>query len=119
MDEESSYITAYVRKLEKYVRTLPAMRQLTSLDRQDRERLHALEDKLGEARRLANDAATSDDAQVKMASFEHCHKELEDFRAALLLASHTDVVNAVDVAQLSAMADEVADLVKKRERSLQ
>jgi hypothetical protein len=119
MDEESSFITAYLRKLEKYVRTLPNMQQLTSLDRQDRERLRALEDTLSEARRLANDAATTDTSSIKHASFQYCQEQLEAFRSALLLASHTNLVDVVDVAQLSAMADEVADLVKKRKAALQ
>lgn len=118
MDEESAFITTALRKLEKYVRTLPSVRQLRSLGREDRQRLGALEDSLGEARRLANDAATSDQVVVKIASFDHCQEELENFRTALLAASHTDLVDAVDVAQLSAMADQVADLVKKRKAAL-
>ena len=118
MDEESAYITAALRKLEKYVRTLPSVREARSLGREDRQRLNALEDALGEARRLANDAATSDRVDVKLASFDYCQEELENFRKALLAASHTDLVDGVDVAQLSAMADKVAYLVKKRKADL-
>jgi hypothetical protein len=114
MDEEGAYITTALRKIEKYVRTLPAMRQATKLGREDRQRLGALEDTLGEARRLANDAATSDQLSVKQASSTHCREQLEAFRTALLAASHTNLVDVVDVAHLSAMADQVADLVKRR-----
>jgi isopropylmalate/homocitrate/citramalate synthase len=71
------------------------------------------------ARRLANDAATSDVPSIKQTSLTHCKEQLEAFRTALLLASHTNLVDTVDVAQLSAMADEVADLVKRREHGLQ
>lgn len=118
MDEESSYITSQLRKLEKYVRTLPNMRGATSLPRAQRDSLLDLQDALADARKLAHDAATSEVLVVKIASYQRCVEGLEQFRQALLMASQFDLVDTVDVAQLSAMADLVADVVTVQVRRL-
>lgn len=114
MDEASGYITTELRKLEKYVRILPSMKRVRDLDRAARESLLDMQDALSEARRLANDAAMSDKPDVKVASFGRSQEQLEVFREAILRASQFDTVDAADVAQLSAMADQVYDLIHKR-----
>jgi hypothetical protein len=114
MDEESAYITIELRKLEKYVRVLPTLRHVRELERAARESALDMQDSLSEARRLANDSALSDKPDVKTASFARSQEQLENFREALLRASQYDLVDAADVAQLSAMAEQVNDLIRKR-----
>jgi hypothetical protein len=114
MDEEAAYLTTSLLKLEKYIRTLPNVRGASELERAERESALALPDAVSEARRLANDAATADDSGVKLSSLRYCQEQLEQFREALLKASQYDLVDAVDVAQLSAMADQANDLIVRR-----
>lgn len=114
MDEAGGYITAELRKLEKYVRILPCVKRARDLDRAARESLLDMQDALSEARRLANDAAMTDNPDVKVASFGRSQEQLEGFREAILRASQFDLVDAADVAQLSAMAEQVHDLIRKR-----
>jgi hypothetical protein len=118
MDEESVVITVQLRKLEKYLRTLPIMRKATMLERKRREALFAMEDALGEASRLARDAANGEELTVRRSSFARCREQLETFRQALLNASQHDLVDAVDVAHLSAMADQANDLVRIQEKRM-
>lgn len=114
MDEESSYISTELLKLEKYVRTLETMRNATTLSRVERDHMFDLRDTLADARKLANDAATSEITDIKLSSFSRCQEQLEAFREALLAASQYNLVDTVDVAHLSAMADKAYDLIRHR-----
>jgi hypothetical protein len=118
MDEESVVITVQLRKLEKYVRTLPMMRKLRTLDRAGRESLHMMGDTLSEASRLARDAANTEVPDIRRNSLERCREQLEAFRQALLGASQYELVDTVDVAHLSAMADLVNDLARTQQARL-
>lgn len=108
---ESQSIRQSIKKLEKYVRLLSVMRRITSLDRVERESLLALGDALSDAGKLANDAVTSEDVAVIVVSLGRCRDQLELFRKALLAASQYDLVDAADVAQLSALADQIIDAI--------
>jgi hypothetical protein len=117
MTEDMS-ATAQLRKLEKYVRVLPIMRQLHRLGRQERDSLSDVQDVLLDARKLAHDGDTSDNLTIKVASYERCVEQLEAFRQAMLSASQLDLLDAADVAQLSAMAEQAADTISAQLRDM-
>lgn len=98
-----------VRDVQKYVRNIPAVRQRHTLDRAARHALGDMVDALDEAYRLANDAVRSEDPRIQRLSIVRALEHLEAFRAALLLASQHDLVDTVDVAQFSAVAEQASD----------
>lgn len=110
--EEDISVTARLRRLEKYVRTLPAQKRLLKLDRDARNSFLDVQDCLSDAIRLANDAEKSDKPVIRQDSFTRCIERLEAFIQAILLASQFDLLDAADIAQLSVMAEQAIDTSK-------
>lgn len=102
-------LTPQLRKVERYVHTLPVHREVQALERAARNSFLDMQDSLSVALKLARDAERSEDKGVIAHSLTRCLEQLDVFNKALLLASQFDVVSAVDVAQLSAMAEQVRD----------
>lgn len=103
-----------LKKLQKYVRALPSIRRMSSLGSYEHRAVMAVLDTLAMAVKLHTDAIKADTSDVMFVSIEACARQLELFREAVLLASQSDLFDAADVAQLTAMSDHIIQLVTGR-----
>lgn len=112
MDEESVVISVKLRKLATLVNMLESVQGRHDLERPQAKIIHALQHSIVMARRLANEAVDSE-LGAKNPVLIDCAHHLEVFRVSLLSGSEYDLFSAIDVAQLSAMSDEIIELIKK------
>lgn len=103
-----------LKKLEKYVRGLASMRNIAQLSGTERSALFDMQDVLNQAVRLHTDATKANKSDEMFVSLEACGEQLGLFREKLLFASQFDLVDAADVAQLSAMSDSIYYLILGR-----
>lgn len=115
---DGRHITGELRRIQGYVRSLPSMKNMSELDRQHRQVAAKLNGLLSDAQKLANDAAKTDTPDIRRTSLLRCSVCLDEFREALLAASTLGLVDVVDVAHISALADQVNDLVVSEQRQL-
>lgn len=104
-DGEVMSLSREIRALQAAVRALPSMKLSNVLDRSQREANKAIIDSLANAVKLSHDAGKTDNSEIRQDSLVRCDESMEAFREALLAASRLDLVDAVDVAHISALGD--------------
>lgn len=105
-------LLGYAKSLERYVRLLPAMRQLGSLPREQQTLLRQLRDNAAVSRKAVSDILIGDDVTFQLESAAIATEALEHFHAQLLEASNYDLAGPADVAQLSAIAQTIKDAIR-------
>lgn len=111
MSSDDFRIGKEVKKLERYVRLIPAYRQLGGLGRVERDSLLLLSSYLVEVGKLINDAVATEDMVVRADGRMRAVAALDEFRKSLLIASQYELVDAADVAELSALGDQIIDAI--------
>lgn len=111
-DSEELSIRQRIKKLERYVRLLSAFKRLASLGRDERGSLLVLSEHLADAGKLVHDASATEDPIVRADGRGRAVDQLIEFRQSLLVASQYDLADAADVAELSAMSDQIIDAIK-------
>lgn len=103
----SSQLITDVRKLEKYVMTLPVAKKLNMLSRQEQEAVIGMTGGVTEARINISKYLSSDDTDEQAKLLSAGIESLETTNKAVLAASQLDLIDAADVAHLSALADHI------------
>ncbi len=112
MNEGDQTLPQQVRRLEKYVLTLPAAKKLNMLDSEAREAMIALLNATFAARTSIAHYWNADDSEQQQIDLEESILQLEKVREAILAASYYELLDAVDVAQLSALNEHIIEQVK-------
>ena len=103
-----------LKKLEKYIRGLKSYQNYNMLEGVERKALLEMQDALSLAVRLHSDATKADRSDVMLVSLERCAEQLVIFNDKLLFASQFDLVDSVDVAQLSSTSEHIRMLITGR-----
>lgn len=110
MQEES--LSKQAKKLEKYIYTLKAARELNTLDRQPLSAIVALRDAVTTARSAVDRYFGSDDTKEQEQALYEAIEQLKLTGDAILLASQYDLLDVTDVAHLSALNEHIIDQLK-------
>lgn len=110
MEPES--LSKQVKKLEKYIYTLKAARELNKLDRLPREAILLLRDSVTNARGAVDRYFGSDDTKEQVLALNEATDQLKITGDAILAASQYDLLDVADVAHLSALNDYILDQLK-------
>lgn len=110
MPEES--LSAQVKKLEKYIYTLKAARELNKLDRLPRESMIRLRDSVTTARGAVDRYFGSDDTAEQVMALTEAIDQLKLVGETILEASQYDLLDIADVAHLSALNEHIIDQLK-------
>lgn len=110
MEPES--LSKQVKKLEKYIYTLRAARELNKLDRPAREAMITLRDAVTTARGAVDRYFGSDDTKEQLLALNEATDQLKLTGDAILLASQYDLLDIADVAHLSALNEYIIDQLK-------
>ena len=108
MPEEES-LSAAIRRLEKYVFTLPKAKQLNMLSGQSREAMIELRDRVTEARVAIIRYQTSDDTKEQAEALDAGIEHISVLNDAMVAASQYDLLGPADVAHLSALAERIRE----------
>jgi len=110
MEEES--LSKQAKKLEKYIYSLKAARDLNKLDRQPREAIIALRDSVTNARGAVDRYFGSDDTKEQLMALNEAVEQLQATGEAILQASQHDLLDVTDVAHLSALNEYIIDQLR-------
>ena len=110
MQEES--LSQQVKKLEKYIYTLKAARELNKLDRPARESMIRLRDSVTNARGAVDRYFGSDDTAEQVIALNEAIKQLQINGEAILESSQFDLLDIADVAHLSALNEYIIDQLR-------
>lgn len=89
--------------------TLPAAKQLNMLDRPAREAMITLRDAASGARVAIAKYWGNDDTKQQQQALEEAVENLKLLQATILIASQHDLLDTVDVAHLSALAEQISE----------
>jgi len=110
MEPES--LSKQVKKLEKYIYTLKAARELNKLDRLPREAILKLRDAITIARGAVDRYFGSDDTKEQLQALNEATDNLKLVSEAILEASQYDLLDVTDVAHLSALNEYIIDQLR-------
>lgn len=110
MEKES--LSKQIKKLEKYIYTLKAARELNKLDRPARESMILLRDSVTNARGAVDRYSGSDDTKEQLIALNEAIDQLNVNGEAILAASQYDLLDIADVAHLSALNEYIIDQLK-------
>ena len=110
MEKES--LSKQTKRLEKYIYTLRAARELNKLDRQPREAIIRLRDAITSARAAVDRYFGSDDTKEQAMVLQEAISQLKLTGDSILLASQYDLLDVADVAHLSALNEQIIDQLK-------
>lgn len=110
MEQES--LSKQVKKLEKYIYTLKAARELNKLDRPAREAIMHLRDSVTTARGAVDQYFGSDDTKEQLMALNEATDLLKETGMAILEASQFDLLDVTDVAHLSALNEYIIDQLR-------
>ena len=107
MPEES--LSAQAKKLEEYIYTLKAARELNKLDRPARESMIRLRESVTNARGAVDRYFGSDDTKEQLLALNEATDQLKETGDAILAASQYDLLDIADVAHLSALNEYIIE----------
>jgi hypothetical protein len=115
--EKQESLSQLIRRLEKYVFNLPAVRAQNTLTRQQRDIVQVIAQNISLARAQTEFSLGDEDEAARLAGFKLATEQLQAVIDGILLASQQDIVNVIEVTQLSSMAeiciDRLESLVKE------
>ena len=103
-------LNAEVRKLERYVMNLPMAKNLNTMNKNEREAMLDLRGGAEVLRESVVKYGMSDDTSDKARYLTDGVKQVKELNELILAASQYDLVDAVDVAHLSA----ITEIIKER-----
>lgn len=112
-DLEVLSLSREIRALQAAVRGLSSLKLRDTHGRSQHEARRDIFDSLASAAKLSLDAGKTDDEDVRRDSLSRCDKLMDAFREALLAASRLDLIDAVDVAHISALGDRLQNRMRK------
>lgn len=98
-----------LKSLDKYLHNLKPVRRLNTLTRVQRELVQSITASVNLARGQVEFSVADEDAEAQIKGFKLAIEQLSVVREGILEASMHDLVDAVDVAQLTAMCDHCID----------
>jgi hypothetical protein len=101
-----------VKRLEKYIYNLKAARELNMLSVAPREAMIALRTNVTAARTRTEDYFNADDTREQVTALEQSLEYLEAVRQGILQASTYDLLDAVDVAHLAALTEQIIERLR-------
>jgi len=110
MEPES--LSKQVKKLEKYIYTLKAARELNKLDRLPREAMIKLRDAVTTARGAVDLYFGSEDTKEQLLALNEATDNLKLVSEAILEASQYELLDVTDVAHLSALNEYIIDQLR-------
>jgi len=110
MEQES--LSKQVKKLEKYIYTLKAARELNKLDRKPLGAINKLRDSVTNARSAVDRYSGSEDTKEQLLALNEAIDQLTINGEAILEASQYDLLDVTDVAHLSALNEYIIDQLK-------
>jgi hypothetical protein len=110
MEQES--LPAQVKKLEKYINTLPHAKNLNMLSRAPREAMITLRDSIFTARQAVDLYFGSDDTKEQLMALETALSSLKVVGIAIMDASQYDLLDVADVAHLSALNEYIVEQLR-------
>lgn len=105
-------LVVQVKKLEKYIYTLKAARELNKMDRPARESMIRLRESVTKARRAVDEYFVSDDTAEQVQALNEAIEQLKENGAAILESSQYDLLDIADVAHLSALNEHIIDQLR-------
>jgi hypothetical protein len=102
-------LTQIIRKLEKYVYNLPAVRSQNTLTRQQRDIIQSVAQNVSLARSQTEFSLGDEDELAQRAGLKLASEQLQEVIAGILLASQHDIVSVIEVTQLTANAEMCID----------
>ena len=111
MDKDNSPAKA-LKKLERYVYNLKAAKELNTLERGEREAMIAMRDHISGARFQIEAYLNDDDTRSQIALLNLGIEELVSLRDSILLASQYNLLGPADVAEFSAMTEQLIEQLR-------
>lgn len=105
-------LSSQTKKLEKYIYTLKAARELNKLDRLPREAMIRLRESITTARGAVDRYFGSDDTKEQLKALNEATDQLKETGEAILAASQYDLLDIADVAHLSALNEYIIDQLR-------
>lgn len=103
---ESQAPSAIVKRLEAQIRRSLRTHDLYSLSKTQRQNLENLNQYLSDARVYAQDYELSETREEQLVNIKQAQKWLNKVKSAVLAASQDDLFSAIEVAHLSAEAEQ-------------
>lgn len=107
---EDDSLANSIKKLERYVLNLPLAKSMNTMNKASREAMIALTDSVAEARDNITRYVVSDDILEKQQKLEASIEHIKLVNDNILMASSYDLLDAIDVAQMSA----ATEMIKER-----
>ncbi|CAN5436155.1 hypothetical protein BH10PAT3_BH10PAT3_1990 [soil metagenome] len=105
-------LSKQAKKLEKYIYTLKAARELNKLGRAQRETMILLRDSVTNARSAVDRYFGSDDTREQLMALNEAIDQLKVNGETILAASQYDLLDVADVAHLSALNEYIIDQLR-------
>lgn len=108
----SGSLVADIKKLERYILNLPKAKSLNTMSRAEREAMLDLRDTTSLARESIVKYIVTDDTNDKLKFLELSIEQVVLLNDKMLLASQYDLLDAVDVAHLSAITETIKERLR-------
>jgi hypothetical protein len=97
------------KKLEKFIMTLPAAKQFNNLSSEPRKAMMALSESAYNLRINTDRYFYADDSEEQKKFLESAIEQVDRVQELILAASNHDLLGPVDVAHLSALAEQIKE----------
>jgi hypothetical protein len=111
MIDAQESLSSLIKRLEKYVYNLTAVRQQNTLSRAERNIVQDITQNISLARAQTEFSQGDEDIIARIKGFRLAIEELRAVIDGILLASNHDLVSIIEVTQLTAMAEVCIDRV--------
>jgi signal transduction histidine kinase len=111
--EEDASLIRQLRRLESYIYNLNSFVETDGLDWTAQDAVHQVRRSVADARSLVRDYQTLEDDRKSQAEILPLSIEkLEELRADIVKASQYEVIDAVDVAHISAWIEQIIERLR-------
>jgi hypothetical protein len=111
MDSKES-LPSLIRRLEKYVYNLPAVRAQNTLTRTERDIVQSIAQNISLARTQTEFSLGDEDPQARKKGFALAIEQLREVIEGILTASTHEIVSVIEVTQLTAIAEVCIDRIE-------
>lgn len=119
MGSKDEFVTQRLKRLERYINGLPAAKGLNTLSYDDRQIIMKVTQHIALARSQVDYSFADEDAQAQRKGFSLAITQLETVIEAILEAGGKDLIDIVDITQLTVNAevciDQLSALLKARD----
>jgi len=112
MAEAPESLSSLIKRLEKYVYNLTAVRRQNTLTRTERNIVQDITQNISLARAQTEFSQGDEDVEARIKGFRLSLEQLGEVIDGILLASNHDMVSVIEVTQLTALAEVCKDRIE-------